>query len=449
MTNGCPIIAALAGILVGVAGLGWSAGPTWAQGATFVAPAPNRSDEPFTEKVSLPRAAEFLDNAALAWLKAKKCASCHTTYPYMIARRMVDGEDSPAFTQMRKYLQDRVDAWDKGGKNAGLLEGTEGVTEVVAIAATLSIVDKGHFEPFGQTLKALDRMWSLQQKDGSWTWNKHRLPPQEYDDYYGAVYAAVGVSYAPHKYRAGGYAKIDAVKQNVARMTDYLRKNPAPNLHHRTFLLWASMRLDGLMSPDERAATVKQLLALQRKDGGWNLPSLGDWKRLNGEANDKDAPSDGYATGLVLFVLREAGVPKQAAAIRRGVRWLESNQRASGRWFTRSVNADRAHYNTVAGTAYAVMALKACNIEEPTTILVSPNARNKDMCVAISPDGSTVAAVTLEGRLLVYNIASRRLIAELSGNRAFLRFSPDGATLAAPGGVVDRSSGVKVWNTKT
>ena len=201
-------------------------------------------------------------------------------------------------------------------------------------------------------------MWEFQQKDGSWAWNSHRLPPQEYDDYYGAVYAALGVGHAPEN-----YAQSDAARAGLARLKAYFQKNPPPNLHHKTMLLWASSKLDGLMTLAEREKTVKQLRALQRKDGGWNLPSLGDWKRLNGEPNDKDAPSDGYATGLVVFVLRQAGVAKGDDTICRGVKWLESNQRASGRWFTRSVNADRAHYNTVAGTAYAVMALKACEIE--------------------------------------------------------------------------------------
>jgi squalene-hopene/tetraprenyl-beta-curcumene cyclase len=63
---------------------------------------------------------------------------------------------------------------------------------------------------------------------------------------------------------------------------------------------------------------------------------------------------------LILYVLRQSGVPATKEPIRRGVTWLQTNQRASGRWFTRSVNADRAHYNTNAGTSYAVIALKAC-----------------------------------------------------------------------------------------
>ena len=94
------------------------------------------------------------------------------------------------------------------------------------------------------------------------------------------------------------------------------------------------------------------------------MPSLGDWKRRDGRANDKQAPSDGYATGLILYVLRQAGLPATEEPIRQGVQWLKTNQRASGRWLTRSLNADRAHYITNAGTAFAVMALQVCAVVE-------------------------------------------------------------------------------------
>src|SRR5262249_20778354 len=155
-----------------------------------------------------------------------------------------------------------------------------------------------------------------------------------------------------------GYAQSDAVAEGLARLRRHLRTNPPPDLHHKTWLLWASVKLDGLMTPAERDGAVKELLALQRDDGGWSLPSLGNWKRMNGQPNDKQAPSDGYATGLVLYVLRQAGVAREAEPVRRGAAWLKANQRASGRWFTRSLNRDRGHLITNAGTAYAVMALK-------------------------------------------------------------------------------------------
>jgi squalene-hopene/tetraprenyl-beta-curcumene cyclase len=320
----------------------------------------NKADVPLAEGLSFARSAEFLDAATLAWAKDRECASCHTTYAYLMARPTLGDPKAPVLLQTRRFFEERVANWDKGGEGAGLPEGTEGITEVVATASTLAFHDAqttGKLHPL--TRRALGRMWKLQRADGSWDWNKHQLPPQEYDDYYGAVFAAVGVGHAPE-----GYAQSDAAKEGVARLTQYLRKNPPPNLHHKTMLLWASVKLDGLMTPAEREGTIKDLLALQREDGGWNLPSLGDWKRHNGRPNDKQAPSDGYATGLVVYVLRQAGVPADNEAIKRGVSWLKANQRASGGWFTRSVSADRAHYISNAGTAYAVMALKACDVSD-------------------------------------------------------------------------------------
>jgi squalene-hopene/tetraprenyl-beta-curcumene cyclase len=296
----------------------------------------------------------------MTWLRDKDCASCHTSYPFLMARPMLGDAKAPALVAMRSFVEERVAGWDRGGKGAGLpAEDDEAVTEVVATATTLAFQDAqsaGKLHP--RTRTALDRMWTLQRADGSWNWNKHQLPPQELDEYYGVAYAALGVGVAPD-----GYARSDSARDGLARLKQYLKRNPPPNLHHKTMLLWASLKLDGLMTPTERQQTVTELLALQRDDGGWNLPSLGDWRRLNGTPNDKQAASDGYATGLVLYVLRQAAVAATEPPIRRGVAWLKTHQRASGRWFTRSLNADRAHYVTNAGTAYAVMALMVCEVK--------------------------------------------------------------------------------------
>lgn len=85
-----------------------------------------------------------------------------------------------------------------------------------------------------------------------------------------------------------------------------------------------------------------------------------DWIGRDELPNDRNAPSDGYATGLVIYILRQAGLPTAAGPIQKGVAWLKSNQRESGSWFTRSVNTNNYHFITHAGTAYAVLALKAC-----------------------------------------------------------------------------------------
>src|SRR6478609_6461833 len=301
--------------------------PTLAAGEPLPQVPGAKADEPRAKTFSLDKGVEFLDGVTLAWVRRNQCFSCHTGYPYLLARTSVGDPKAAGLLEARKFMEDRVAAWDQGGKGKGYLKGegvielTEGVTEVVAIAATLAMHDgqtTGKLHPATRT--ALARMWELQQADGSWTWNKEDLAPLEHDDYFGAVYAAVGVGYAPE-----GYAQSESARPGVDRLVKYLTKTPAPDLHHKTYLLWASLALDGLMDKVERERTVQALLALQRKGGGWSLPALGAWKRSDGKPRDADAPGDGYATGLVLYVLRQAGVAASEEAIKRGVTWLKAN----------------------------------------------------------------------------------------------------------------------------
>jgi squalene-hopene/tetraprenyl-beta-curcumene cyclase len=46
--------------------------------------------------------------------------------------------------------------------------------------------------------------------------------------------------------------------------------------------------------------------------------------------------------------------------LQRGIAWLKSSQRTSGRWYARSLNKDSKHFISHAGTAFAVRALAAC-----------------------------------------------------------------------------------------
>jgi squalene-hopene/tetraprenyl-beta-curcumene cyclase len=263
-----------------------------------------------------------------------------------MARPLLRGDDT-GWKEVRAFLEADVPKWTRAKPQDAY---------VVVTAVALAFNDAqttGKLHP--TTAAALDAMWARQRKTGEWDWIKCDWPPLEHDDYYGAVLAAVGVGAAP-----GKYAESAAAKAGVAKLRDYLRKTPPPDLHHRAMLLWASTRLDGLMTADERRAAVAELRKKQRADGGWALPALGTYKRRDGSANDPAAASDGYATGFAVYVLRQAGVPADDPAAAKGVAWLKANQRASGRWFTRSLNNDKAHYVTNAGTAFAVLALDAC-----------------------------------------------------------------------------------------
>jgi squalene-hopene/tetraprenyl-beta-curcumene cyclase len=317
-------------------------------------PAPNSEKEPMGE-FSIPRAARFLDAVSVDWTRQRKCGTCHTNYAHMMAGPTVKGAASPELAEVRKFFEGRAAGWDKPEKSAKPIA----PGEIVAVAAALALNDAastGKLHPL--TRSSLDRMWTIQRPDGSWKWFDCDLPPSEDDDYYGAAWAAVAVGHAPE-----GYKNSDGAKQGIEKLRNYLRETPAPNLHHRALLLWASTGLEGLMEPAERERTIADLLAKQRPDGGWSLTSLGRWERRDGTPNPEDAPGDGYGTGYVIYVLRQAGLPADSEPIRKGIGWLKTNQRASGRWFTRSPSLDHAHYLTHAGTGFALMALSACDVD--------------------------------------------------------------------------------------
>lgn len=318
----------------------------------FPKPTANSADEPRAPAVSLSAAARFLDAAAVNWTRERKCATCHTNVPYMFVRGALKDAPSEGASIVRRFFEERAAHWDDEAKTAKPRSDAEVVVTAVALAFQ-DAQTSGELHPL--TRKALDRMWTLQRPDGAWNWLKCAWPPLEHDDYFGAVFGAVGTANAP-----GNYAQTPAAQRGLNKLKEYLRHTPPPSLHHKAWLLWASIKLDGLLTDSERQRTIKDLLALQKEDGGWSLASLGDWKGHDGRDNDTNAPSDGYGTGLVVYVIRQAGMSAKDKAMERGVRWLQTNQRISGRWFTRSLNTDRAHYITNAGTAFAVLALTTC-----------------------------------------------------------------------------------------
>ena len=318
---------------------------------------PNRADEPIRDEFSKRKAIEFLDNASLQWKEKRKCFTCHTNLAYLYARpaiiKHVEHDETlshpPAHEQVRTHADELIrDRWPEKGPRWD--------TEVVAIAAALAYSDaktNGTLAKF--TRVALDRMWTLQREDGGWDWLKCGWPPMESDDHYGATVAAIATGVAPDNYR-----ETNAAKAGLEKLKSYLANNPPPTLHHKAMLLWSARYQPELITEQNKQETVRELLELQRSDGGWATASLGDWERGDGKEQDTTT-SDGYGTGFVVFVLRQADVPKSEESIQKGIRWLKSNQRQSGRWFARSLYKDNKHYLTHAGSAFAVMALDACD----------------------------------------------------------------------------------------
>jgi squalene-hopene/tetraprenyl-beta-curcumene cyclase len=104
-------------------------------------------------------------------------------------------------------------------------------------------------------------------------------------------------------------------------------------------------------------------LSKQQADGGFSLSAfVGGWKRHDG--TPLETKSDGYATGLVMYVLEQAGIKRDRAQMKRGLGWLAANQdQTEGRWLAYSLNRQEdlstytGHFMSDAATAFAVLAL--------------------------------------------------------------------------------------------
>ena len=128
--------------------------------------------------------------------------------------------------------------------------------------------------------------------------------------------------------------------------------------------LWANATGGIELTDPQREEYITRCRQLQKKDGGWSVFGIGEWARPDG--TPQLSQSEAYATAFMVFVLRKAGVPSQDETIQRGLAWLRSNQRESGRWFNRSPRRDRRHYLSNAATNFTLMAFQACQSETPS-----------------------------------------------------------------------------------
>lgn len=323
-------------------------------------------------------AARYLDERLAwwrQWPKAQRdhetvCVSCHTSLPHVLARPVLRaqlGESgrSRAELAMLDDVTKRVWLWKEvdpfypdqtvGVPKSSESRGVEAVLNALILATRDA--ERGQFGP--DTRQAFAAMWALQlrrgDQKGGFSWLDFHYEPFESPGatYWGATLAALAVARAPD-----GYASDPAIAANVEALRAYLRTGlDGRPLYTRMLLLWADSQLHGVLDEVQRKAIVTELVAAQRKDGGWSLPGLSSWQRVDGSALPEG--SDGYATAIAALVLRETGMQPGAPPLKAARSWIGAHQdRATGALPAQSINKDRK----VGTDAYLFMTDEATGI---------------------------------------------------------------------------------------
>ena len=192
-----------------------------------------------------------------------------------------------------------------------------------------------------------------QRSDGSWQGVGATRAPMQDGDFSRTAMAVRALSAYPIPSRGSEF------RERVARGASWLAARPPLSTEDRVMQLlglhWAQSNVS------LRESRTRELQALQRSDGGWGqTPFL---------------PSDAYATGQVLYALRELEVPASDPSLQRGVAFLTRTQRPDGSWQVKSramkiqpyfeSGFPHAHDQWIsqAGTSWAAMALTATALD--------------------------------------------------------------------------------------
>lgn len=327
------------------------------------------ADEKTRSELSIQAAAEYLENGSIAWSGQRKCVSCHTNGTYMTIRPALSRSLGTPSESTRTFFLEQLAKLST--ESVERLRESTRPAQVIYIAAGLAEWDAAITGKLSEdTEKALELMFAIQEASGTWG-SLDCWPPFESDAYHEATVAAMAAAAAP-----GWLEKIQTSEDKketlaaVERLRSYLRTQPPPHDYSRVLLLWAASRMPDLLTEDQKKELIAVVQRHQKPDGSWSIRSFAApeaWgggnraDKLKAEPDVANPAGDGHMTGLAIIVLRSHGIPASDQKIQAGVKWLKTNQRESGRWWTRSLNTDSWHFITYSGTAYPLLALQMCD----------------------------------------------------------------------------------------
>jgi hypothetical protein len=291
----------------------------------------------------------FLEKAGLEW-ETTKCVSCHHG-PWM----MWSGYEAKkrGFIVNDKSLEQvRATALKAYSKHPTLRPTSRDVLNDLAINVIYLTFGMGAAgEPDVETAKFFDKaaahLLEQQKEDGSWKVlikkttpqglsTTFLMPPLIDNDDVTTMWALLALNY-----REPSGISREALARSKERGLKFLSDNPPRDtLQSLVLRIMLNKRLD---KTDEVHALVKQLLALQKDDGGWS--------------QTKKLKSDALGTGQALMALTTAGATAKDPAVAKAWRYLIKTQKQDGSWFVVSRAYEPPEFSSYMGTAWATLGM--------------------------------------------------------------------------------------------
>jgi squalene-hopene/tetraprenyl-beta-curcumene cyclase len=321
-------------------------------------------------------AAKYLDDGAHHWVREKSCIACHSTGVYMVERSALTKQfGKPSEVVLEDFI-----------KSVPASPGKPGDSALASIwrSSGLASWDKHVTGKLSEhTEKSLRHTVMILPEDGLYKNIKLVEIPYITTRFQMTVQAARAMVTAPD-WLAG--LKDPELLTRIERMKKRLREHQPVSDYELALKLQLAALMPDIVPQDVRDAATAMLWRQQQPDGGWSTRRMSDvmnWRQeifppsekykwteamdpqvvalIQNEPDAASPGSDPYMTAFAIVLLRESGVPASDERIQRGIAWLKSNQRVSGRWWMKSLYRDTYHYITYISTAQALRALALCD----------------------------------------------------------------------------------------
>jgi outer membrane protein OmpA-like peptidoglycan-associated protein len=330
---------------------------------------------------------DWLEPAAMDWQEHKKCFGCHVQAQTMMGLAIAQTNDYVVNAATLRALidftcskqQDDGHELDEGAGNK--------LSPTHFAAMGLAYYDEANDVKKDATLvRYVDWMDGNIDPSGAYV-QDFIEPPVEQGSIDSTANAAFGFMEA---YAQTGNAKY---KTDADRGIVFLTSQVPQTTEDENFEIIALSHFGNSKQRQAIPQIVKELFSQQNKDGGWQ-----ETKDMKG--------SNPFATGQVLYALKQAGVSINSPQFVAGVRYLLKTQEPSGDW--PSVNSQSDRPSEFAPTMWAVIGLAGSysDVEEPTAKSIKEELDKTGRAIlyinfdfnkaTIRPDGKPIIAEVLK-----------------------------------------------------